>query len=82
MLAKFKNRWLRPRVLGVIAAKIILSGTTVMPLGLSTFPCTPINNCSSPGLVSSPTTETFQHGGTEIHRVKTQASIPFLKCTN
>jgi hypothetical protein len=28
MLAKFKNRWLRPRVLGVIAAKIILSGTT------------------------------------------------------
>jgi hypothetical protein len=28
MLAKFKDRWLRPRVLGVIAAKIILSGTT------------------------------------------------------
>ena len=28
MLAKLKNRWLRPRVLGVLAAKLILAGTT------------------------------------------------------
>ena len=28
MLAKLKNRWFRPRVLGILAAKLILAGAT------------------------------------------------------